>query len=132
MHIIEFKYSLHRGRPVPIIPIRVKGRAKWYEIWAFIDTGATFSIFEEKEAERLGLPMTEGKRMMVMVGDGSFIPVYLHRVRVRVSEVEVEATVGFSRHLGIGFNLIGRKDIFETFRICLSDKKKIVTFQIED
>lgn len=30
--------------------------------------------------------------------------------------------------LGIGFNVMGRKDFFEKFTICFSDEKKIIQF----
>ena len=36
--------------------------------------------------------------------------------------------IGFSRRLGIGFNIIGRKDIFERFKICFDEKEKMVEF----
>ena len=40
--------------------------------------------------------------------------------------MEFEAEIGFSRQLGIGFNIIGRKDIFERFVICFDESNKIV------
>jgi len=36
--------------------------------------------------------------------------------------------IGFSKQLGIGFNIIGRKDVFERFRICFDEKEKVVEF----
>ncbi len=41
---------------------------------------------------------------------------------------EFEAAVGFSRHLGIGFNVIGRLDIFERFTICFDESEKMIEF----
>mgnify|MGYP000029322170 FL=1 len=49
MYSIEFEYSTHAGQKVPIIPIGIKKKGKWYELWAFVDTGATYSVFEAKE-----------------------------------------------------------------------------------
>jgi len=46
MYPIEFEYSTHAGQKVPIIPVGIKGKDKWYELWAFVDTGATYSVFE--------------------------------------------------------------------------------------
>jgi len=40
--------------------------------------------------------------------------------------MEFQAEIGFSRQLGIGFNVIGRKDIFERFVICFDERNKIV------
>jgi hypothetical protein len=39
--------------------------------------------------------------------------------------------VGFSEKLGVGFNLLGRKDVFNAFRVCFSDAKNVVSFYQE-
>jgi len=41
----------------------------------------------------------------------------------------VTAPIGFSERLGVGFNLLGRKGIFEHFKVCFSDKERRITFQ---
>jgi hypothetical protein len=66
---------------------------------------------------------------MIVVGDGSFIPVYFHVVPIHIEDIEITASVGFSERLGVGFNLLGRKGIFEYFKICFSDKESKITFQ---
>ena len=131
MHSVEFSYTTHRGLKVPMIPLRIKGKKDWYDVWTFVDSGATYSVFEGAEAERLGIKLKEGKKLMIVVGDGSFIPVYLHKVTVQIGEEEFEAEIGFSSHLGIGFNLMGRKGIFDKFKVCFSDFNGIVSFQKE-
>ena len=62
------------------------------------------------------------------MGDGSLITVYLHELEVKIGEKSFKATVGFSKQLGIGFNIIGRKDIFERFKVCFNEKEKVVEF----
>lgn len=131
MHSIEFRYTIHRGLKVPMIPLRVKGKIGWYDVWTFVDSGATCSIFEASEAERLRIKLEEGKKMMIVVGDGSFIPVYFHEIAVQIGEEEFNTEIGFSSHLGIGFNLMGRKGIFDKFKVCFSDLNGIVSFQKE-
>lgn len=129
MYTIEFSYTIYRGLKVPMVPLRVKGKDDWYDIWTFVDSGATYSIFEAAEAERLGIKFEEGEKMMIVVGDGSFIPVYFHKMTIQIGEDEFEIEVGFSSHLGIGFNLMGRKGIFDRFKVCFSDFEGIVSFQ---
>ena len=128
MHSIDFEYSTYAGKKVPLIPLNIKSKDKWYEIWAFVDSGATYSVFKAKEAERLDIDIYSGKEIMVIVGDGSFIPVYFRNVTLMIGELEFLAEVGFSERLGVGFNLLGRKDIFEIFKVCFSDKKGIISF----
>jgi len=127
--VIEFAYTKYRDMMVPMIPIKMKGQDRWFEFWAFVDSGATYSIFASKEAEGLGIEIKQGKRTMVVVGDGSYIPVYLFKIPVSIGEIELTAEIGFSERLGVGFNLLGRKDIFDLFRVCFSDREEKVTFQ---
>jgi hypothetical protein len=51
---------------------------------------------------------------------------------MRIGDVELFVEVGFSEKLGIGFNLLGRKDVFEKFRVCFSDSKKILSFHWDE
>jgi len=53
--VIEFGYTKYRNMMVPMIPIKFKGEERWFEFWAFVDSGATYSIFASKEAEGLGI-----------------------------------------------------------------------------
>ncbi len=114
---------------VPMIPIKLKGQDRWFEFWAFVDSGATYSIFACKEAEGLGIDIMQGRKTMVVVGDGSYIPVYLFNLPVSIGEIEFTAEIGFSERLGVGFNLLGRRDFFDIFRVCFSDMEGKVTFQ---
>lgn len=129
MSVIEFVYTKYHDMMVPMVPIKVKGRDRWFEFWAFVDSGATYSIFSSKEAEALGIEIKEGKKMMLVVGDGSYIPVYLFEIPMSIGDVEFIAEIGFSERLGVGFNLLGRRVIFDIFRVCFSDREEKVTFQ---
>ena len=78
MYSIEFDYVLHKGYFAPMIPLKLKGKLDWFEAWAFVDSGATYSIFHPKELTGTGLEYPCGERRMMVVGDGSFIPVYFY------------------------------------------------------
>jgi predicted aspartyl protease len=114
---------------VPIIGIGLKHGNSWYPVEVYVDSGATYSVLHERVAERMGLKIREGKRTYVEVGDGGLIAVYLHEMEMQLGDEIFTATVGFSDKLGVGFNLLGRKSIFERFKICFDEKQKIVTFQ---
>ena len=45
-----------------------------------------------------------------------------------MSPLEFTARIGFSKDLGVGFNVMGRKDVFERFTICFHDKDSIIRF----
>jgi hypothetical protein len=53
----------------------------------------------------------------------------LHDLTLRLGEFEVIAPIGFSERLGVGFNILGRKGIFDQFQVCFNDHTRKVTFQ---
>jgi hypothetical protein len=106
---IKFAYKIHKGIACPIIPVEIKG----VRIDAYVDSGAFLSIFSTQEAEVLGIEYQKGQKAMVMVGDGTLIPVFSWILPINIGNINFRATIGFSPRLGIGFNLLGRKDIFE-------------------
>jgi len=123
---MKFAYIKLRGRYLPIIPLKIKGEDGWAIYNAFVDSGAGYSIFQSDVAEDLNLKLEEGKREYITVGDGSLIIVYVHQLEIQIGDEAFEAEIGFSKQLGIGFNIIGRKDIFERFTICFDEKEKVV------
>jgi hypothetical protein len=77
----------------------------------------------------MGLRYERGQAIYVLVGDGSAIPVYLHRLPIRIGAAQLTAQIGFSPRLGVGFNLLGRQDIFTHFDVTFSDATRRVIFR---
>lgn len=121
---IKFSYKIHKGIACPIIPVEIRR----VRIDAYVDSGAYFSIFSTQEAEALGIQYRKGKPASAIVGDGNLIPVFYHILTIKIGNISFPATIGFSPRLGVGFNLLGRKDIFEQFIVIFDDVKKIVSF----
>jgi len=128
MRIIKLDYLVYQKRKSPIIPVALFGRKEWKITWVYVDSGASYSIFSTEDAHRLGLNLSEGERISMVVGDGGHIPVYLFKLPLKIEDVTIEATIGFSPRLGVGFNLLGRKDVFERFKICFDDRQGVLTF----
>lgn len=124
MSPIEFPYALYKGYLMPIIPITIEG----HKIWAYVDSGAVFSILHISEAQRIGVDWQKGRLQMVVVGDGSFIPTYFQDLSLKIADWQLTAPVGFSERLGVGFNLLGRSGIFDQFQVCFNDKDRLTTF----
>lgn len=82
---------------------------------AYLDSGAFYSIFKVGVAAELGVDLSRAKERMFVVADGSFIPAKLVKLPVELVGKRKIAEVAFSDRLNIGFNLLGRKDIFESF-----------------
>lgn len=128
---MRFDYSYSDGTFLPIIPVKLRGR-EWTEFLAFLDTGASYSIFQADVAEILGIKMEDGEEREVVIGDGDKLKVYLHKIEVALAGKEFLALIGFSKGLGTGLNILGRKDIFEQFTICFKEKEKAIEFTPTD
>lgn len=124
-----FYYKKLRGRPVPMITIGVRIDQIWYPIEVYIDSGAAYTVLRAQIAEGIGFNYRTGQLIYLQVGDGSFIPVYLHELEMQLGSENFLAKVGFSEKLGVGFNLLGRTDIFERFKICFHESKGVITFE---
>jgi len=125
MPVVEFPYVLHKGIMMPIIPVTLLNS----RVWMFVDSGATFSIISAAEASGLGIDWDKGRMQMIVVGDGSFIPTYIHNFQIQIGEWQINAPIGISERLGVGFILLGRKGIFEQFQVCFNDRTPKITFQ---
>lgn len=81
----------------------------------YLDSGAFYSIFKMSVAAELGLDLSRAKERMFVVADGGFIPAKLLKLPIEIGGRRRIAEVAFSDRLNIGFNLLGRKDVFEGF-----------------
>ena len=125
MPLVEFPYTRHRGYLMPIVPVSING----HRLWAFVDSGATFSMLTVDEAIRIGIDWQSGRRQMIVVGDGSYIPTFIHDLPIQIGSTQITAPIGFSERLGVGFNLLGRTGVFNQFEVCFNDHARNVTFQ---
>lgn len=125
---MKFDYCYSDGAFLPIISLKLNGKDGGVEFLAFVDTGASYSIFQADVAEILGLNFKDGEEKDLVIGDGDKLKVHIHKVMVSLANKEFIATIGFSECLGTGFNILGRKSIFDQFIICFREKKKIVEF----
>ncbi len=128
---MKYQYTKYKDRLLPIVPIEFRKNEEWIEFRVYVDSGASCSIFHSDTADVLGIGLKKGKKGYIIVGDGTQIPVYYHNLDVRFATKEFRATIGFSEKLGIGFDIIGQKDIFDRFRVCFSNNEKIVEFYPE-
>lgn len=110
----------------PIITLKISGKESWMDVEAYIDSGASFSIFSIERAEILGINYKKGKPIHLTVGDGGLIEVYIHKLKVELANKRFIAEIGFSKQLGVRFNLLGRKSFFDHFRICFDDLHRYV------
>ena len=121
-------YSLLRGSKIPLITLGIFHNREWFPTQAYVDSGATYSIFSSKVADYIGLEYRKGRKINITVGSGETIATYLNRLKIQIGRNRIDALLGFSDELGAKINLLGRKDVFDHFKICFDEKNSQVVF----
>ena len=125
---VEFPYLKDaHGRYAPIVYLQVWTGDRWVYLQAYVDSGASWSVFHVDVAELLGIKLSRAKRRYVTLGNGSVLPVYLQHIKVRFAGVEFLVPAGFSDALRMGFNLMGRAGFFSRFSMCFNDRARTLT-----
>src|SRR3990167_9480025 len=125
---VEFPYMKDaHGRYAPIVYLQVWTKNRWLYLQAYVDSGASWSVFHLDVAQLLGIKLSKAKRSYVALGNGSVIPIYLQRIKVRFAGVEFSAPAGFSDALRVGFNLLGRAGFFDRFSMAFNDRARVLT-----
>lgn len=87
---------------------------------AKIDTGASFCVFERKQAERLNIEVETGELLKISTATGSFAA-YAHEVTLTVLDIETVSTVYFAKDESFTRNVLGRQGFLDRVRLGLVD-----------
>ena len=79
-----FRYKVFQRRLAPIITVGVRIEEIWYPVEAYVDSGSVYTVLQARIAEAIGFDYRTGDRIYLQVGDGSFIPVYLHQLEMQL------------------------------------------------
>jgi hypothetical protein len=127
---LTIRYSLYRRRWSPLVPLTLISSQRSIQSEGYLDSGAFYSVFRLELLSRLGLQPRQGKARYMVVADGSFIPVHIFRLPVEMVGQRFITEIAFSDRLGVGFNVIGRKGIFEHFEeIIFRERRREVEFR---
>lgn len=124
-----FRYKPFRGQLAPMITIGVRMGTVWYPVEVYVDSGAAYTVIRADVADGVGFDYRTGSLLYLQVGDGSFIPIYLHDLELQIGKEVLVAKVGFSERLGVGFNLLGRTGVFQRFKVCFHESQGLLTFE---
>ena len=124
----EFPYMKDaHGRYAPLVYLQVWTGNRWLYLQAYVDSGASWSVFHVDVAQLLGIKLNRAKRRYIALGNGSVLPVYLQRIKVRFAGSEFVVPAGFSDALATSFNLLGRAGFFSRFAMCFNDRSRLLT-----
>jgi len=125
---VEFPYLKDaQGHYAPIVYLQAWTGNRWLYLQAYVDSGASWSVFHLDVAQLLGINLTRAARRYVTLGNGAVLPVYLQHIKVRFAGSEFTAPAGFSDALRMGFNLMGRAGFFTRFSMCFNDRARTLT-----
>ena len=124
---MKFSYQHFRDTYYPVIPVAIiaPASAKKVTTSAIIDSGAAISIFHGSLAVLLGIAVESGEKRIFQGASAKLIG-YVHNVRMAVAGKEFECEVVFSDELSTSFNLLGRRGVFENFKVVFDEAKKSV------
>lgn len=129
MTLIRFQYQQVKGSWRPIISLGLKLQNKWYPFDFYVDSGSEYSILRAEIADIVGFNYRTGSRISLQVGDGSLIQVYLHELEVQLGKEKFSCPIGFSQQLGVDFNVLGKRGVFDRFKICFQQNPGLITFE---
>jgi len=125
---VDFPYLKDvTGHYAPLVYLQVWTGNRWLYLQAYVDSGASWTVFHSDVAQLLGVKLSKTARRYMALGNGSVIPVALHKIRVRFAGVEFVVPAGFSDALKVGFNLMGRAGFFDRFVMCFNDRARRLT-----
>ena len=110
----------------PMVPVEVWTGNRWLWVEAYVDSGASCSIFHADVGELIRPALRRGRRIRMGLGDGRVVAVTMHQVRVRFAGREFRAPIGFSKKFWTRFNLLGRAGFFDRFHISFNERSKIL------
>ena len=68
---------------------------------------------------------------MLKAADGEAIPAHLFRLPLQIGDIKIRAVVAFSDKLSVGFNLLGRQSVFDSFtEVAFNENEKKVEFRL--
>lgn len=128
--MMKLPYLLWKGKHCPIIEVEVSDKDRKIRTLAYVDTGATYSVFHSDFCEELGLRLRSGSRIDITVGDGGIIPVYLHKLVISIENLKITGEIGFSDRLGTGINILGREGVLDKYMVCFDGKNREIVWHV--
>jgi predicted aspartyl protease len=114
----------------PVVEVLLRDQTgQWIKVFPYVDSGADFSLFPKGVCKLLNLKLDAGQRKLIQGVSGKPAVIYLHRVEMRIGEINFSARVGFAVSERMPY-LLGRLDVLEHFdirfeedRVCLTERQ---------
>ncbi len=108
-------------RPVVDVYLKTK-RGDWFQVSPYADSGSDITLFPGSVCEILDLNLDEGKESTVTGISGEEIKIFIHTIKIKIGEEEIDIRAGFCVREDIPY-LLGRADVLSHFDICFESGK---------
>ena len=111
----------------PWIPINFQAHDDNYEIFALIDSGADFCIFDRGVAQFLRINIKSGRLLKTGGLSGSSNVYYFDNIWITVGGYQIKVTAGFVSGIladGSLSGILSRQGFFDYFKVCIDEKSK--------
>lgn len=111
----------------PYIPVPVKARWGWQNLWFLVDSGADTTMLTLSLANQLGLNIEKSKRSQLFgIGEKS-VPAYPGKIDLKFGNSIISTRCYFIDTEDATL-LLGRLDIFDKFNVYFDSTNQKVTF----
>ena len=83
---VTFRYKPMLGRLSPTATLGLCVGGTWRRADFYVDSGAAYSMVHGDFARDCGFDFESGTRLEVKVGDGTLIPIFLHRIPLQIGQ----------------------------------------------
>ena len=112
----------------PIIQFEIKTKIGWIPVMGYLDSGADITLLPLSFAKSLGIRIEEEEIKEIRgIGD-SAISVIIQEIDIKIGDVALKANVGIALIEEVPY-LLGRKDIFNKFRITFEEYKERIILE---
>jgi len=125
---MEFPYQKEKSKLFgeilrPLIKFEIKTKIGWVDAVGYLDSGADITLLPLSFARVLGIKIEDEEIKEIRgIGDNA-VSVIIKEVEIKIGNVELKARVGIALIEEVPY-LIGRKDIFNKFRIIFEEYNK--------
>ncbi|MDI6903509.1 MAG: hypothetical protein QMC77_07225 [Methanocellales archaeon] len=113
----------------PIVEFEIETKIGWISVLGYIDSGADVTLLPRSFISPLGIKVEEEEIKEVRgIGEGK-VPIIIKQVKMKLGNKNFDAKVAIALIEDIPY-ILGREDVFDQFKICFDQRKKIVHFEV--
>ena len=130
---MEFPYQKEKSKLFgeilrPLIEFEIKTNIGWVSAMGYLDSGADITLLPLSFAKVLGVKIEDEEIKEIRgIGD-SAVSVMIKEVEIKIGDVKLKANVGIALIEEVPY-LIGRKDIFNKFRVIFEEYNKRILLE---